>query len=171
MAGSTGRGISGIRVYMGVRSAKPRFWRMRCCGMASQAVLLTCTGSPVVRAVAVCAECHAIYPDCSCLGMGSVSSRITPARRVTGWPLSMAQYSVSIGTETADLADATLQISSMTFRAFVWSRQVYCRVVPAGVGNNPAGRMLAGFIENKSFVIIIAASPYAYEHEQNYAAF
>ena len=83
----------------------------------------------------------------------------------------MAQYSVSIGTETADLADATLQISSMTFRAFVWSRQVYRRVVPAGVGNNPAGRMFAGCIENKSFVIIIAASPYAYEHEQNYAAF
>jgi hypothetical protein len=40
-----------------------------------------------------------------------------------------------------------------------------------GVGNNPAGRMFARCIENNRFVIIIAASPYAYKHEKNYAAF
>jgi hypothetical protein len=55
----------------------------------------------------------------------------------------------------------------MTFRAFVWGRKVYCRMIPAGVGNNPAGRMFAGCIKNNGFVIAIAASPYAYEHEHN----
>jgi hypothetical protein len=82
----------------------------------------------------------------------------------------MAGYAVFISTEATDLADSARQIGTMTFRAFVWRRQVRCRMVPTGVGNNPACGMFAGCIQDKRVVTAVAASPYTYEHEQNNAA-
>lgn len=135
VANGTGGCIGGIRILMGAGAGtgtdKPWCIGMRCPGMASQAILLGRTGTPVVGAVTVCAERHAIYPDGRRLGVGTVLCRSIPADRVSGGALSMTCYTVSIRAEAADVADTALQIGSVAFLTFVRSSQVGRRMISA----------------------------------------
>jgi len=168
VADGTGRSVARIRVGMGGWGTKPGFGGMGCRRMTSQTIFLADSSPPIICAMTVRTECHAVHPNGSGLGVDTMSNGIAPACRVPERTLGVAGDPVPIGTETTDIADTASQVGTMTLLAFFRSRQKACRVISANICINPAGRMFAGCIKNNRAVIGIVTSPERDEHEKHY---
>jgi hypothetical protein len=99
---------------------------------------------------------------------GAMRTWCRPARRMIARAVRMATDTVECTAETAYSADTAVHVLAVTFKTGTGTGDVGCRMLTAGIGNSPSGRMLTrNRIDCRRLIVSLAATNKYYYQTEN----